>query len=144
MKVFKRTIIAFFIILFALSIFNKAKASSNLYLNNLDFDVQINSDGSMDVVETWNIDISETNTLYKTFKFDSTKYSSITNGEVSSYWYGVAAFRSFEQAYHLLTEGTNKSSNYVFCNDFSYCIKFNGRCSFFCTFFHKIIYDFFD
>ena len=83
MKVFKRTIIAFFIILCALSIFNKVEASSNLYLNNFDFDVQINSDGSMDVVETWNIDISETNTLYKTFKFDSTKYSSITNGKVS-------------------------------------------------------------
>lgn len=40
-----------------------------------------------------------------------------TNGEASSYWYGVAAFRSFEQAYYLLTEGTNKSSNYVFCNE---------------------------
>lgn len=83
MKVLKRTIIAILLILFALSIFNKAEASSNLYLNSLNFDVQINSDGSMDVVETWNIDISETNTLYKTFKFDSSKYSSITSGEVS-------------------------------------------------------------
>ena len=40
-----------------------------------------------------------------------------TDGEASSYWYGVAAFRSFEQAYDLLTDGTNKSSNYVFCNE---------------------------
>ena len=40
-----------------------------------------------------------------------------TNGEVSSYWYGVAAFRSFEQAYDLLTEGTNQFPNYVFCNE---------------------------
>lgn len=40
-----------------------------------------------------------------------------TNGEESSYWYGVAAFRSFEQAYYLLIDGTNKSSNYVFCNE---------------------------
>ena len=40
-----------------------------------------------------------------------------TNGEVGSYWYGVAAFRSFEQAYYLLIDGTNKASNYVFCNE---------------------------
>ena len=39
------------------------------------------------------------------------------NGEVSSYWYGVAAFRSFEQAYYLLVDGTSKSSNYAFCNE---------------------------
>lgn len=45
-----------------------------------------------------------------------------TNGETSSYWYGVAAFRSFEQAYHLLTEGTNKSSNYAFCNEVYGCL----------------------
>lgn len=45
-----------------------------------------------------------------------------TNGEVSSYWYGVAAFRSFEQAYYLLIDGTNKSSNYVFCNEVYGCL----------------------
>ncbi len=37
-------------------------------------------------------------------------------GHESSYWYGVAAFRSFEQAYYLLTEGTNKNINYTFFN----------------------------
>ena len=117
MKVLKRTIIAFFIILFALSIFNKAEASSNLYLNNLDFEVQINYDGSMDVVETWNIDISETNTLYKTFKFDSTKYSSITNGEVSRVTstgavipltdYGEYAYHVPVGEYYFLNMGSN-------------------------------------
>ena len=38
-------------------------------------------------------------------------------GEESDYWYGVAAFRSFAQAYHLLVEGTNKDTNYLFCNE---------------------------
>ncbi len=38
-------------------------------------------------------------------------------GEESDYWKGVAAFRSFEQAYYLLTENTNKNGNYVFCNE---------------------------
>ena len=40
-----------------------------------------------------------------------------TDGCESSYWYGVAAFRSFQQAYHSLTEGTNKAANYTFCNE---------------------------
>ncbi len=35
----------------------------------------------------------------------------------SDYWHAVAAFRSFEQAYYLLTEDTNKHGNYSFCND---------------------------
>ncbi len=39
------------------------------------------------------------------------------NGGDSSYWNGVAAFRSFEQAYYLLTENTNKTVNYTFCNE---------------------------
>ena len=57
----------------------KSQASKSLYLNELDFDAQINSDGSMDVKETWDIDIHDTNTLFKTFKVDSSKYSEITN-----------------------------------------------------------------
>ena len=51
--------------------------AGDLNLNNLDFEVQINSDGSMDVTEKWDIDISETNTLYKSFKTDSSKYTGI-------------------------------------------------------------------
>ena len=34
-------------------------------MNNLNFDVQINADASMYVTETWDIDIEETNTLFK-------------------------------------------------------------------------------
>ena len=71
-----------FIIVFTLIIWLlgtvKSKAG-NLNLNSLDFDVQINSDGSMNVTEIWNIYISQTNTLYKTFKTDSSKYSGITD-----------------------------------------------------------------
>ena len=51
------------------------KSDATLQLNNLDFYAQINEDGSMDVTETWNIYISETNTIYKTFKIDNSKYS---------------------------------------------------------------------
>ena len=74
-------IICLFIIF---SVFTYSKAdSSSLRLNSLDFNVNINTDGSMDVVETWNIRINETNTLFKTFKKDSTKFTKITDGKVS-------------------------------------------------------------
>lgn len=57
-------------------------SSSDLFLNHLDFQAQINNDGSMKVTEKWNIEIEDTNTLYKTFKTDKTKYSNISNVEV--------------------------------------------------------------
>ena len=83
MKKFKTISIILICALLFLSILPISKAaSSELYLNSLNFDVQINSDGSMDVTETWTIDIKNTNTLYKTFKKDSSKYSKITNGKV--------------------------------------------------------------
>ena len=37
-------------------------------------------------------------------------------GDDSYYWHGVSAFRSFQQAYYLLVENTNKAPNYTFCN----------------------------
>ena len=74
-------IFSVFVIFILTSLHNKSFAS--LYLNNLDFDVKVNSDASIDVTEIWNIDIEETNTLFKTFKTDKTKYSSISNVAVT-------------------------------------------------------------
>lgn len=71
-----------FLILFIILGNTKSNAGS-LYLDNLDFDAKINQDGSMNVTETWDISISETNTLFKTFKTDNGKYSSITDVEVA-------------------------------------------------------------
>ena len=59
-----------------------SNASSDLFLNYLTFDVSVNSDGSMDVTETWDIDIEDTNTLFKTFETDNSKYSGISNVKV--------------------------------------------------------------
>ena len=38
-------------------------------------------------------------------------------GHDSNYWYGVAEFRAFQMAYHMLVEGTNKATNFTFCNE---------------------------
>ena len=63
-----------------------SKAGS-LNLNNLDFIARINSDGSMNVKEIWDISINDTNTLYKTFETDSSKYSGIDDVSVKEIFY---------------------------------------------------------
>lgn len=70
-----------FMMLISLTTITNA-SSDYLFLNNLEFDVQIQKDGSMVVTEIWDIDIEETNTLYKTFELDETRYSGITDVEV--------------------------------------------------------------
>ena len=65
------------------------KAFGYLYLNNLDFDAKINKDASMEVIEIWDIEIEQTNTLFKTFKTDYSKYSGITNVKVSEIKNGI-------------------------------------------------------
>ena len=72
--------ISILIFIAILAITNKVNAS--LQLNELKFDVQINEDSSMDVIEYWDIDIEDTNTLYKFFKTDKSKFSDITNVKV--------------------------------------------------------------
>ena len=89
-------------------------ASGELYLNELNFDAKINSDGSMDVVETWDIDISETNTLFKTFKTDRTKYSGITNVKVYETTKGIQ--KSFTEINKLMYHVT-KDCYYGMMND---------------------------
>ena len=80
----------------------KSNAGS-LKLNDLDFNVQINNDGSMDVTEIWDINIKETNTLYKSFKTDSKKYSGITNVTVKEITNGqnINFTKTNEWAYHV-------------------------------------------
>lgn len=62
---------------------NKVMAESDLYLNNLEFYVEVNKDASINVTEYWDINIEETNTLYKTFQTDNTKYTGITDVKVT-------------------------------------------------------------
>ena len=77
-----RKLLAMFIIIIALVLLGETNSQASLHLKNLDFQVQINDDGSMNVVETWDIKVSDTNTLYKTFIKDDTKYSSIMDVSV--------------------------------------------------------------
>lgn len=82
MKKSQKVVISLIFLAFISSIYC-IESKASLYLNNLNFEVQINEDASMEVIETWDIDISETNTLFKTFKIDREKYSGIKDVKVS-------------------------------------------------------------
>lgn len=91
-----------FILIFAIIILLglTTKSNASLYLNNLDFYAEIDTNGNMNVTETWNIRISNTNTLYKTFELNENKYSGITNVQVSEVGRGDFT-ETDEWAYHL-------------------------------------------
>ena len=73
------------IVIFLLLIFspNEVRADSYLHLNDLEFYIEVNHDASINVTEYWDIEIEETNTLYKSFKTDNTKYTGITDVKVT-------------------------------------------------------------
>ena len=98
-----RKLLAMFIIIIALVLLGETKSQASLHLKNLDFQVQINDDGSMNVVETWDIKVSDTNTLYKTFIKDDTKYSSIMDVSVKDITKGENNIfnRASKWEYHL-------------------------------------------
>ena len=113
-----RKVLTMFIIIMALVLFCGTKSEASLYLESLDFAAQLNEDGSMDVVETWDIRVSETNTLYKTFNKDSKKYSGLTNFSVKEITGGMNKnfARSNSWEYHLPKNyyfgGTNNDGKY--------------------------------
>lgn len=101
-----RKALVMLILILALICLGETRSEASLYLDNLEFDAQINDDGSMDVVEKWDISISETNTLYKTFNIDSNKYSGLTNFSVME-----------------TTDGTNR--NFIKSNSWEYHLPKN-------------------
>ena len=83
---------------------NQVFADSELRLEDLKYEITVNSDGSMDVVETWDIDIYDTGTLYKTFIMDSSKFSEITDVRVKDLTDNV----SFREIYNYMYKVTPK------------------------------------
>lgn len=101
-----KQILFFITFIFIVMLCNSVNAASDFELEHLDFKAKLNSDGSMDVTETWKIDIDgETNTLFKTFETDNTKYSGIENVIVKDVTEGNAVnFRQIDELmYHVTT-----------------------------------------
>ncbi len=51
-------------------------------MKEIDYQAYIKENGDVDVVESWHIWVEGTNTLFKTFEIDSSKYTEITNVKV--------------------------------------------------------------
>ena len=105
----KKTIQVFFIIvitmMFGIMINNESQANSNnLYLNELSFKVLIEEDGDLTVEEEWNIQIKNTNTLFKTFEMDSSKHGKITNVTVADITRGKKQLKEIDTLMHHVTK----------------------------------------
>lgn len=72
-------IICSFILLSSLT-----EADSNMaqYLNQIDYQVTLDEKGNMQVVETWDINVRDTNTLFRDFTLSGYKYGDIIDVEI--------------------------------------------------------------
>lgn len=105
-----------FSILFLFALFlllNTTVYAGDLELRNLNYDVTLNADGSANVTEMWDISIDDTNTLFKTFEIDETKYSGITNVSLIETTKGInkSFTQIYEEKYHV-----NKDCFYALIN----------------------------
>lgn len=73
----------------------------NQYLDSIDYNVVLNKDGSMKVTETWDINIKNTNTLFKQFRLSKSKYGNITDVEVYDLDNNKKLDKINEEMYHL-------------------------------------------
>ena len=80
-KICNKILLTIIVFIGIILISNTSKAG-DLRLRSLDYKVQLNSDGTADVTENWRIYIEDTNTLFKTFEIDSSKYKEITDVKV--------------------------------------------------------------
>lgn len=71
-------------------------------MNELDYNITLNEDGSVTIVETWDIYISYTNTLFRTFK-KSSKFGDIINVNVKDLDAGKNLTQIDEEMYHVTT-----------------------------------------
>ena len=80
MKKYKYFFIIFFVFLGIF--FSNTSYAMSQSLNNLNFDIKILDNGNVSVTEIWDINLEDTNTLFKTFNKDS-KFKEITDVTVT-------------------------------------------------------------
>ena len=82
-KLYKKLFLLVFVFTILL-IFSPKSFAGEQTLNNLDFDVELLENGDMQVTETWDIEIYDTNTLFKTFKYDTDLFDNISVEEITN------------------------------------------------------------
>ena len=71
------------------------------YINHLDYQVVMNQDGSMQVTETWDININHTNTLFRDFNLSKVKFGDIVDVKVIDLDSGKELTKIDEEMYHV-------------------------------------------
>ena len=88
MELKKKIVIASLFIVAIILFLSTSSFAGTQSWNALDYNVIVNDDGSMDVIETWDVSISETNTLFKSFKINGDNYK-INNVKVTEVKNGI-------------------------------------------------------
>ena len=104
----KYVLMIFFIFIFTIFLFGTISYAGEQKLNNLKYDVVLNADGTAEITETWSIRVSDTNTLFKTFDINESKYGEIINVTVEEITENglIIPFRDTgEYAYHVEKNG---------------------------------------
>ena len=92
----KKMCFALFLVIVAYLLFNPNCYAGEQHIRNLDFDVELESDGTMNITEIWDIDVSNTNTLFKTFKYDSELFENVAVSDITG------TEKNFEQINRLM------------------------------------------
>lgn len=103
MKKIRNKLTIAFSVFFSILLLSNLSNAAELRLKNLDYQVNLNSDGTANVVENWRIYIEDTNTLFKTFEIDKSKYKEITNVTVQEVKSAgdVNFARIYQEKYHV-------------------------------------------
>ena len=88
MELKKKIILASLFIVAIILFLSTSSFAGTQNWNALDYDVTLNADGSMDVIETWDVSISQTNTLFKRFNIGGDNYI-INNVKITEVENGV-------------------------------------------------------
>ena len=82
--------------------------SGNLFvksqiMDTLEYNITLNEDGSATIVETWDVYVSHTNTLFRNFK-KLNKYDNIVDVKVKDLTSGTNLKQIYEEMYHVTTD----------------------------------------
>lgn len=107
MKKFLKKLIIMIIISVVISIFvamammQDSDEGKIQYLNHLNYDVSLNEDGSINVVETWDVYVKDTGTLFKNFTLSNYLYGDITDVRVKDLENNRELTQIYQEQYHV-------------------------------------------
>ena len=107
MKKFLKKLVIMIIISIVISIFlamaimQDSDEGKIQYLNHLNYDVSLNEDGSINVVETWDVYVKDTGTLFKNFTLSNYLYGDITDVRVKDLENNRELTQIYQEQYHV-------------------------------------------